>query len=316
MPSLLRVLSPGGGNARLSIFIFHRVLPERDPLFPVEVTRSEFDSICGWLRAWCRVLPLEQAAKALRDGTLPAGAVSITFDDGYADNHDHALPVLQKHGLTATFFIASGFLDGGRMWNDSVIESIRSTPVDSLDLRDTVAQSLGVLQLATMTDRRISVERVLAAIKYLPQVDRDAWVTSVARKAGVHLPDDLMMSGDQVRAMHLAGMEIGAHTVTHPILRGLSQAQVRAEVAGSKVALEELIDSEIDLFAYPNGRPGVDYDAATVDAVREIGFKVAVSTAWGAARREADLLQLPRYTPWERSATRFGLRMAHTLVRT
>jgi len=148
MKTLLALMSPAGARGRLSILIFHRVVPQRDPLFPAEVTRADFDAICGWLRAWCNVLALDQAVQALAQGTLPTRAVALTFDDGYADNHDHALPVLQRHGLTATFFVASGFLNGGRMWNDSVIEAVRHAPATELDLRDTEAQSLGVLPLA------------------------------------------------------------------------------------------------------------------------------------------------------------------------
>lgn len=314
--SLLSVLSPTGRRARLSILIFHRVLPVRDPLFPGEVTRSEFSDICGWLRAWCQVLPLEQAALALQQGTLPARAVSITFDDGYADNHDHALPVLQQHGLTATFFVASGFLDGGRMWNDTVIEAVRRSNCAHLNLNGTLAEALGSLPLGSLQQRRTAISSILAATKYLPPADRNGWVAALAEKANVPLPNDLMMRSEQVRALHRAGMAIGAHTLHHPILRGLPHAQVRTEIADNRQALTQLVGKPVSLFAYPNGRPGMDYDDDTVSVVRELGFSAAVSTAWRAARRDDDLLQLPRYTPWERSAARFGLRMAHTLATT
>ena len=119
------LLSPGQRNGRLSILIFHRVLAQVDPLFPEEVDAARFDVICGWLRRWFNVLPLDAAVRRLRDGSLPRRAAAITFDDGYADNHDIALPILKKHGLPSTFFIATGFLDGGCMWNDTVIEAIR-----------------------------------------------------------------------------------------------------------------------------------------------------------------------------------------------
>jgi len=135
-------------------------------------------------------------------------------------------------------------------------------------------------------------------------------------KADVQLPNDLMMRGAQVRALHQAGMTIGAHTVSHPILLGLPRPQVRSEIADNRAALEALVDHPVCLFAYPNGRRGVDYDDDTVAVVRDLGFSCAVSTNWAAARPGADPLQLPRYTPWERSAARFGMRMAHTLATT
>ena len=130
----LGALSPAGDEAQLSILIFHRVLPKVDPLFPLELTSARFDAVCRWLRRWFNVIPLDEAVQALSRRELPARALAITFDDGYADNHEVALPILLKHGLPATFFIATGFLDGGRMWNDTVIESLRHCKAARLDL--------------------------------------------------------------------------------------------------------------------------------------------------------------------------------------
>ncbi|MCU0943281.1 MAG: polysaccharide deacetylase family protein, partial [Hydrogenophaga sp.] len=122
-PALYGWMSPGGASARLSVLIFHRVLAQPDPLFPGVPDVRRFDEVCRWLARWFRVMPLDEAVRALKRGNLPARAAAITFDDGYADNHDQALPVLRAHGLPATFFVATGFLDGGRMWNDTLIES-------------------------------------------------------------------------------------------------------------------------------------------------------------------------------------------------
>ena len=88
----------------LSLLIFHRVLARPDPLNPYEPDVAHFERMLRWLRGYT-VLPLEQAIVRLREGGLPAGALSITFDDGYADNHDVALPILRRHGLSASFFV-------------------------------------------------------------------------------------------------------------------------------------------------------------------------------------------------------------------
>ena len=312
----LSVVSPGGARGRLSILIFHRVHAQRDPLAPGEVTTAEFDALCGWLRRWCEVLPLAQAVAALKAGRLPRRAVAITFDDGYRDNHDQALPVLHRHGLPATFFVASGFLDGGRMWNDTVIEAVRHARGAALALSGTPAQALGVLPLAGEGERAAALRALIRFAKYLAPAERQRCVNAVAERAQAALPEDLMMSSAQVHALHQAGMEIGAHTVTHPILKGMAADGVRAEIDDNRRALAAITGQAPTLFAYPNGRPGVDYDDATAQVVKELGFAAAVSTAWRAARVGDDLLQLPRYTPWERTRTRFALRLAHTLVTT
>ena len=127
-----RWLSPGGTRARLSILIYHRVLPEPDGLFPDVPDLKRFEQELHWISRWFHVLPLDEAAARLEAGSLPPRAAAITFDDGYADNATVALPALQRAGLSATFFIATSFLDGGRMWNDTVIESVRACRADSI----------------------------------------------------------------------------------------------------------------------------------------------------------------------------------------
>ncbi|MFY7863788.1 polysaccharide deacetylase family protein [Roseateles sp.] len=283
---------------------------------PGEVTTAEFDSICSWLRQWCSVMPLQQAADALREGTLPSRAVTITFDDGYRDNHGEALPVLKRHGLSATFFIASGFLDGGRMWNDTVIESIRRSPSSTLDLAGTPLADLGSFSLDDDEARRRAIAALIGRVKYLPPDERQRCVTILAERASAQLPTDLMMSRTEVAALHAAGMTIGAHTRNHPILRGLGRDDVATEIEENCRDLQSITGRRPSLFAYPNGRPGVDYDDATRDVVKEFGFSAAVSTAWRAARASDDLLQLPRYMPWERTRARFAIRLAHTLATT
>lgn len=315
--SLLALASSSDSRARLSILIFHRVLPAADPLFPEEIDARRFDEICGWLQRWCNVLPLPDAFARLAAGTLPARACAITFDDGYADNRNVALPILARHGLGATFFIATGFLDGGRMWNDTVIEALRRTTKPQLDLRDVLSaeNAEAVLPAASVAERRRAVDWLLPRLKYLPSPERVAATERIAAIAGVRLPDNLMMTSRQVREMHEAGMQIGAHTVSHPILAKLDVESARDEIAASKRFLEDLIGERVGWFAYPNGKPGTDYSAQSVELARAAGFDGAVSTAWGAADRASDRFQIPRFTPWDRTPWRFGLRMARNLMR-
>lgn len=308
------LLSPGGPRARLPILIFHRVVAQRDELFPGEVTADEFDHICGWLNAWFEVRPLADAVQALRTGQLGARCLCVTFDDGYADNHDVALPILIRHGLVATFFVSTGFLDGGRMWNDSVIEAVRHCPSDCLDLRGSVAESLGTLPLQSAADRRGAVDRIIRATKYLQPSVRREWVSAIESASGAQLPNDLMMTSGQVRALKSAGMEIGAHTVTHPILLRLPLDEAAQEIDDGRKALESICGVPIRLFAYPNGRPNEDYGEEAVRLVKDMGFDAAVSTSWGVARYGVDVFQLPRFTPWDRSRSRFAARMARNML--
>lgn len=309
----LSVLSPGGPRARLSILIFHRVLAAPDPLFPNEVDTTMFDAMCGWIAALFKVLPLDEAVTRLRADTLPARAACITFDDGYADNCTQAMPILQRHGLSATFYIATGFLDGGRMWNDTVIESIRGTRHAALDLSSLKLEGLGEVALDTVAKQRVAIDAILLRIKHKAFDERLALTLALAQLSGATLRDNLMMSSQQLRQLRAGGMLIGGHTVSHPILATLPVEQARREMLESRQRLEAILGEPIKHFAYPNGQRGGDYNDDHVRLARELGFDSAVCTTWGAARSGSDCHQLPRFSPWDRTPARFALRMMRNL---
>lgn len=300
---LFHLRAPAGPQASLSVLIFHRVLPEPDPLFPLAMHALRFDAVCGWLARWFNVLPLDEAITRLKVGTLPARPACITFDDGYADNFQVALPILQRYSLSATCFVATGFLDGGQMWNDAVIEAVRGCKRPVLDLSDL---GLGTLAVGTSDQKRSAVETLISAAKYRPSYERDSLSEAIARLARVALPKGLMMTTPQVKAWREKGMLIGAHTVSHPILAMLEQAQAAQEIAQSKLSLENLLDEPVGLFAYPNGKLGEDYTAHHVEQVRRLGFDAAFSTHAGTSKMGSDVFQLPRFSPWHPGKLRFA----------
>lgn len=298
--------SPSGTRGRLNILIFHRVLPQRDPLFPDTPDARQFETQMRWVRNWFNVLPLAHAVKQLYDGVIPARALSITFDDGYADNREIAAPILRNLDLTATFFVSTGFLGGDSMWNDRIIEAVRGSRFDMLDLRQ---HELEVYDLSSLAARRRTIGALLSEIKHTEPRRRQSLADAVLLVSGAPPTEALMMNPEQVRELRTLGMDVGAHTVTHPILTRVSIAQALEEIVRSKDTLEQLLDEPVQLFAYPNGVPAQDYASEHVALVREAGFVASVSTAWGAASMRSDRFQLPRFTPWDRSRLRYGARL-------
>lgn len=112
-----------------------------------------------------------------------------------------------------------------------------------------------------------------------------------------------------------SGMEIGAHTVTHPILTRTSADAARNEIIECGRRLSDILRVPVRLFAYPNGKPGVDYASEHVRMVRDAGYAAAVSTSWGGATARSDIFQLPRFTPWDRAPDRFALRLVRNVLR-
>jgi peptidoglycan/xylan/chitin deacetylase (PgdA/CDA1 family) len=292
----------------LTILIYHRVLPLPDPLRAGEAVAPVFDQHMAYIARHFSVLPLVEAGRRLQAGTLPRRACCITFDDGYADNLTVALPILEKHGLPATVFVATGYLDGGRMFNDAVIDAVAGAPGPVLDLAEL---GLGRHPVATLDERRAAVPALLEQVKYLAPDERDACVARlVARAGGGPLPAGPMLTSAQVGELARRGIEIGGHTVAHNILTTLDDAQARQEMLAGKERLEQLTGRPVRVFAYPNGRPGRDYAARHVAIARELDIEFAVSTASGVANRGTDPRQLPRFTPWGASTWKLGARIA------
>jgi len=299
-------LSPGGARGRLSVLIYHRILAVPDPLLAGEVDAQAFAGQMALISHHFNVLPLAEAIECLARGALPPRAVCVTFDDGYADNHDVALPILRQLGVPATFFIASGYLDGGRMWNDTVIEAVRAAQGPILDLS---VLGLGTYRMDSNADRCAGMNALLKRVKYEPPASRDEIAGRIAAAVGGVNPGSPMMTRRQVRALHDAGMEIGGHTVTHAILARLTPAEAEKEMADGKAELEAIVGGPVTLFAYPNGKPIEDFGPEHVALARRVGFRAAMTTSWGAARTGSDLFQLPRFTPWDRRPLKFALRL-------
>jgi peptidoglycan/xylan/chitin deacetylase (PgdA/CDA1 family) len=298
--------APGGKNAGLAILMYHRVLATEDEI-SADVTADVFDAQMRGLRTHFSPLGLTEAVGKLERGSLPARAVCVTFDDGYRNNVDVALPILLRNGVPAAFFVATGFLGGGLMWNDKVTEAVRRTSLSSLEPGPWADEPL---PLGTVESRREAVRRLLTRLKHAAPSDRENSVKRLVEHSGVTLPGDLMMREEDVRRLHMAGMEVGAHSVTHPILAKLPPDEAEREIVESGGRIAEILSRPTQLFAYPNGKPGMDYEPRHVDMVRKAGYRIALSTARGIARGKCDPLQIPRIAPWGSDARGFSVRLA------
>lgn len=294
------------GPSRLQILILHRVLPKPDKLFAGVPDAARFRAFLRMLKSLYRVLPLGEALRLLAEGRLPAGSAALTFDDGYEDNATVALPILAEEGVPATIFVATRFLDGGRMFNDTVWESLRHTTCDGADLD---FLGLGQVVIGSWDDRRRLCEQVIDAIKYLDFDARERAAQRVAETLKVSPRDDLMMRSEQVARLPADLITVGAHTHSHPILTRLAPREARQDILQGRARLEQIRGKRIELFAYPNGKPGHDYGRVHVDIVRDAGFRAAVTTAPGAHVGSGDYYQIPRFSPWRQDLPRFALMM-------
>ena len=308
---LLAAASGRGIRGRVLVFSFHRVLPKQDPLLTGEPDAQTFGRWVDWIRSYLNVLKLPEAVALLERGELPPRSACITFDDGYRNNFEVACPLLEHAGLPATFFIAAGAVDHGAMWNDLVIEAVRACG-DSLDLRDAGG---GVWEIESEAHRPRVVAAALDTLKYLPLEQRSEIAEGLYQRHCSVPRMDLMMTRAMVKALAERGHDVGAHTVSHPILQNLAPSAAREEIESSREWVREVTGCSPLSFAYPNGRKGIDFTELHMSMVETAGFRCAASTTWGCVTARSNPFALERFSPWEFDRSGFVSRMLKTYVR-
>ena len=233
---------------KILILIYHRVFSDSETCIGgPNITR--FDWQMRLVEKNFNVITLSQAISSLISGNLPNRALVLTFDDGYKDNCTNALPVLKRYGLKATFFICSDYLDGGIMWNDKVAYSIFNTTKQTLDL-SLLGLEVSNVVVNSAQQKKDLIHKVLKKIKYASPQERDALADQLVELCESKIPDDLMMSSSDVVDLHRAGMEIGGHTLSHPILSKIEDVTAENEIIGNKKRLEALIDDGVFAVLY------------------------------------------------------------------
>lgn len=290
----------------LTTFTFHRILRRIDPIMVGEPDVALFAEILDWIDRQFQVLEPLDACQRLSSGQLPPRAAAITFDDGYRSNLEFGVPLLRRHRMSAAIFVASDFVRGGTMFNDRVIHAIAHSriPMVSLDW-------LGPDPMPLDSDdaRRNAAARVLNAVVYLPPAGRNERVAQLLEACGVAEPGQSMMNADEIRRCVSAGITIGGHTRSHPLLSRLAPRDALDEIGGGREELRAITGTDPLLFAYPNGRYGRDFSQAHCDIVKHCGFRFAFTTDIGWSSRRTDPFRLRRIAPWGTKRLRFGLQV-------
>jgi peptidoglycan/xylan/chitin deacetylase (PgdA/CDA1 family) len=299
--SALKLLARAGAFApfraanrgRVLILTYHRFGRGRDPLATPE---ADFDAHLRYLKAHYTLVPLSRvAAHYAGAAELPARAACVTIDDGFADAYEVAFPVLRRHGAPATLFVITDFLDGRAwMWTDKLRHVALATSAERLAAE--VGGRSFDLRLAGRDSRLGAAGRVNSELKRLSPGAREEAIERIADAHGVALPvrppaEFGPVTWEQARELDAAGVEVGSHTVSHPILTTTDDAQLEAELRDSRERLEGELGHAVELFCYPNGA----CDERVRRETRRAGYACAVTTEPGLnERRAADPLALRR----------------------
>lgn len=299
-------------KGKLSIFLFHKVPALADALQPGDMDQQTFRRTVAFIRKHFHVYPLAEAARLLTEGRLPDRCAAITFDDGYQDWRQGAASILQELNVPATFFITTGQFDGRPMWHERLAHVVNECGEGELDTRFC---RLPPLPTATLADKVKAVKALEFHFKYIPPVLRDIYLAQLEDTVGASAADVTRMPVDDVVRIAQMGFEIGAHTHDHPILSMCDAQRAAREIGEAKERLECILGSSVIGFAYPNGRPSVDFTTCHIDMVKSAGYRYAVTTQWGAVRQDTSPFQMPRFTPWGPSHQHMALQVFRNIFK-
>jgi peptidoglycan/xylan/chitin deacetylase (PgdA/CDA1 family) len=333
-------LEPG---ARSLILLYHRVAaPVTDP-WRLAVHPDRFAEHLGVLRdGGYEPVALGELVASLRRRRVPERAVAVTFDDGYADNLETGLPLLERFGIPATVFATAGselrhqelwwmqlealLLEPGVLPERLEVATESFTWAWTLDGAATWTQEQAALHTRWCaadagpppSPRHAAFRSLLDGLRQVDAAERDAVLARLHATVGAERSRRVthrLMDGDEL--CRLAGsdlVDIGGHTLSHPRLAQLPADLQRVEIAGSKARLEEVLGRSITAFAYPFGTHR-DFNRASVRAVRAAGYTSAGAVRDRALSRSSDPFALPRVGVGDWTAEEFERRLERWLRR-
>jgi peptidoglycan/xylan/chitin deacetylase (PgdA/CDA1 family) len=229
-----------------------------------------------------QILSLAELIEQLRSqGRFARNAAVLTIDDGRRNCFEFLFPLLQELRLPATFFVVSSFIEGlDWIWTDKVLWlSQQQNPPEEL--------------------RPSGIDELFARLIKLPPPARNERIGALAAAMDVSIPSTAPSeyepcSWAELRQMADSGLvEIGSHTVTHPIMSTIGDQESWTELTYSKTTIEKALGKEIRFFCFPNGKPG-DYRRNQLQQVEDAGYEAAVVTSFGLVRRSSNRYELPR----------------------
>lgn len=299
--SVLSQITPIRGLAKIltrnepRIFVYHRFSKEIQPE-PTVIDATTFEWQIRHIRSNFHVITLREYVRSVREkAPISRPSAILTVDDGYRDFYEIAYPILRKHGVRATFFVTVNFIEKKIwLWPDILRFALENAPekIISFSFESTS------FEVPTRDPESIRKEWELLSDFCIRLDDDKKWalISKLLAAARVELPREPIgeyspVTWEQIREMKEEGIEIGSHTLNHPVLSKVRDERLlREEIDGSKAAIEERIGERVATFCYTNSMPG-DINDKVVQFVMEGGYEGAV---FGTGAHFDDLYRLSR----------------------
>lgn len=285
----------------LLVVTYHDILPagfpENNPLFGMTVATDEFEWQLNYIVNRYHPVSLAQVLEWLNgNGRLPSRPVLITFDDGHANNVRYALPHLKGRGVPFTcFVVASALGERKLLWFEEGYSRILYS-----DARVWQLQNGERIPLETPEQRSLACSKFFMLFRKLPEAEQETEISHLRaqlplEKGAESFPSRFdFLSEEELMTLRTNGGEIGAHTMTHPILASQSSKNAADEIGLSKAVLEKVLGIPVHAFAYPFGMPQLDFSIRDSETVKQAGFSLAFAANSGFVTKSSDRFSLPR----------------------
>ena len=286
----------------LPIVTYHRIgsrTPSGDlDAGVVDASVQEFEKQIALLAKSFTIIGIDELRAFLVERhPLPRNPAIISFDDGYRECEEIAVPVLKKHGAKGVFFISTDHMNDRKVfWWDRVSFLVKRSTKARIEIEYPERK---VYDLAA--GKSAVIKDILHTIKTTYALDVETFLLTLGSELDVpwspddekRITDEVLMTWDGVRAMRKAGMDVQSHTRTHRVLQTLTPSDLESELVGSKKMLEKQLGEPICAIAYPVGY-SITNDRAIVEAVKAAGYEIGFSNSTGMGRLETDPLDVQR----------------------
>ena len=283
----------------LSLLAYHRVYPMKYPDFPfyedmISATPDEFNKQMAFVSKNFNVINFKILDQIISSGNkLPSNSLIVTFDDGYADNFEMALPVMNKYGITATIFVTINNVESQKTyWFEKIVYQMKKmTPRElSLNSRKFKVDKYNRMEMA---------KSIIAFLMEVPEPDRIVCIKELDMQTGIDVSSSDLeyakpLTWEMIKNLDKAGIEIGSHTLTHPILSKMSDEDIINELSESKRILEDKIGKEVISISYPVGNKNC-YDHRVLKFSECCGYRFGVSYKHSVERlNPSNTFEIPR----------------------
>jgi peptidoglycan/xylan/chitin deacetylase (PgdA/CDA1 family) len=283
--------------------MYHRVLPvssfnQTYSNSAIIVSTKTFEKHVDFLKKNLDILSLDEFEQHLNEhGSYPSKSCLITFDDGWFDNYEYALPVLAKHGVPATIFLPYNYIGTSkRFWQEELTAALHTICDDQRNEVTEFLNSLPYRIIQSDKDEMLSshINECIRHIKKLTDQEIDD-ILENARHLAAQLSKqqsniDTYLNWDNVKGMMEKHIAFGSHCLSHRILTGLSKNKMTAEIDESKAKIEAIIDTPVKSIAYPNG----NYNDDVLKTAQTTGYTLGFSTVSTLVDHTTNRYAIPR----------------------